>query len=608
MRFAAGGSVRLLVVALLVLTPAAPVCAQDEEVAIDEVQVGQRVEVDGSLRSDGTFEAREIERKEADDKIEVTGVVRGVQVDGDKMRFIVLSILFEVDEDTQFLDGAGAPRGAAVLAVGSWVSVKGRERASGKIEARSVRVVAPRPGAREDLEGVVAEVGALPGGALFFRIGPQVVVAAEGSLAEEGGFGRFPAGPRVGPAPDGLLAYRSINEDDFAPFAYPLFGSFFFGGRVRYQLSVEDNFDLDRRRNSDVAETGVSTALRAAGNVTPELFAHVELRIDDIEVIYDNDRDLSRGGRIRAGENFLFYRGLLGLPLDLQVGRQDFDEYREWVYDEDLDAARLFVRLPPVNLELSISEVLFDADPEQKDIRNAIAYGSVDLTPRHQAAAYVVDRDDRRSTSANRTLGLRARGEPAERLRYWSELALARGKDGENRIEGWGLDAGATYVFRAPLAPSVTLGYAYGSGDEDPDDGVDRTFRQTGLQDNNDRWNGVTSFKYYGEILEPELRNLQVFTAGVGVRPTARTSIDLVAHYYLQAETAPMELRPITNLRQDAGGDSPKLGWEVDLIFGSKEWKPMRLELVLGWFHPGSAFERARNDAAFVRLQVDYRF
>ena len=49
------------------------------------------------------------------------------------------------------------------------------------------------------------------------------------------------------------------------------------------------------------------------------------------------------------------------------------------------------------------------------------------------------------------------------------------------------------------------MGWAWGSGDQEPQSGNNGTFRQTGFQDNNDKWSGVTSFRYYGELVDPEL-------------------------------------------------------------------------------------------------------
>ena len=204
-------------------------------------------------------------------------------------------------------------------------------------------------------------------------------------------------------------------------------------------------------------------------------------------------------------------------------------------------------------------------------------------------------------------------GEAGEQLKYWADAAFVGGDPGVDNdqpnaddLRGHGLDAGATYVLEGPLEPSFTLSYAFGSGDSDPDDGTDRNFRQTGLQDNNARFNGVTSFKYYGELLEPELSNLKIFTAGVGVRPSRKTSIDLLYHRYRQ-DVAFDELRD-SNLDEDPNGDSRALGEEIDLIVGVRKWHDIDVEFIAGHFSPGDAFPRNADSALFFNFEARYRF
>ena len=74
--------------------------------------------------------------------------------------------------------------------------------------------------------------------------------------------------------------------------------------------------------------------------------------------------------------------------------------------------------------------------------------------------------------------------------------------------------------------------YAWGSGEQGND--RDGTFRQTGLQDNDAVLSGVTSFRYYGELLDPELANLHILTAGIGGRLSRNVSLELVGHRYRQ--------------------------------------------------------------------------
>ena len=132
--------------------------------------------------------------------------------------------------------------------------------------------------------------------------------------------------------------------------------------------------------------------------------------------------------------------------------------------------------------------------------------------------AFAIVLDDR-TKRQDRPLffGLRSLGEVDvfdDEIEYWADLATVRGKDEGTDIKGYGFDIGATYELNAPLRPYFTLAYAFGSGDSDPDAGTDKEFRQTGLEGNENKFGGITSFKYYGETFNPELRNLKISNRG----------------------------------------------------------------------------------------------
>ena len=132
--------------------------------------------------------------------------------------------------------------------------------------------------------------------------------------------------------------------------------------------------------------------------------------------------------------------------------------------------------------------------------------------------AYNFFQDDRGSANKSSIFyGLHLSGEMIHSLKYWLELAHVRGRSKSNKIRGIGFDLGSTYKLDLPLRPSITLGCAFGSGDDDPLDNENNNFRQTGLQDNSAKFNGVTHLKYYGEMFDPELSNLVILTAGFGL-------------------------------------------------------------------------------------------
>jgi alginate production protein len=178
--------------------------------------------------------------------------------------------------------------------------------------------------------------------------------------------------------------------------------------------------------------------------------------------------------------------------------------------------------------------------------------------------------------------------EPVADLDYWLELAYVGGRDGAKTIRGWGGELGATYELQRGPRPSLTLGFAFGSGDRDPGDRYDESFRQTGLQDNEGDFGGAASFKYYGEVLDSELSNLGILTAGIGIRPADQFSLDLVYHYYLQHRASPT-LRN-AGIDADPAGRSRHLGSEVDFIVGLAELLDrVEFKAAVGYFMPGAA-------------------
>ncbi|MFT7168190.1 MAG: hypothetical protein ACI80K_001315, partial [Paracoccaceae bacterium] len=61
------------------------------------------------------------------------------------------------------------------------------------------------------------------------------------------------------------------------------------------------------------------------------------------------------------------------------------------------------------------------------------------------------------------------------------------------------------------------------------------------------------------------------------------------------------------DIREDPSGLDRDLGWEVDLVFGSRSLERANFELVMGRFDPGGAFPGAAHAwvvKAQVRLQL----
>ena len=174
-------------------------------------------------------------------------------------------------------------------------------------------------------------------------------------------------------------------------------------------------------------------------------------------------------------------------------------------------------------------------------------------------------------------------------------------------VGGFGIDVGATWQLPLPLRPYLTAGFAYGSGNPGMTENSDTGFRQTGMQDNNDRFRGVVSFRYYGELLSPELSNLQVVTLGLGTRFLSRSSIDFLYHRYRQPHAAPF-LRDV-DFKRDPTGLDGDIGEEWDLIVGIENFQPVEFKLVGAIFRTGRAFAPEQGQLSYLAsLRIRFNF
>lgn len=296
-------------------------------------------------------------------------------------------------------------------------------------------------------------------------------------------------------------------------------------------------------------------------------------------------------------------------PFEFTVGRRNFEDGRLWLYDAALDAA--IVKLNHGNFQTEVSasrENWLDMDVfvrvPRGHINNYIWYTEYRGIEDHKLAGYWIKRNDRKGLEGEpQYSGVRAYGRPSDEFNYWTELGFARGKDQLNLdLKGRAFDAGGTYRFKnLPRQLSITLGYAYGSGDSNDTDDKNTEFRQTGLQSNEARFGGVTQFKRYGEAFDPELSNLKISTVGFGFRPAPTVFVDLVYHRYRlnnianefrsSGITAEMN-RVNTRLSRDVGS-------EIDVILGFRNMFGVRrlgFEVRAGIFLPGDAYLRNDGD------------
>ncbi len=380
---------------------------------------------------------------------------------------------------------------------------------------------------------------------------------------------------------------------------------------LNLEAKTKRNFDLERGKADGLFSTEPEFGFTLLYDAAPWFNAVTTVELSRQDRLENDRNKRNKGFELSIKEAYVEFPDLFD-RFALRLGRQDFDDELEWLYDEELDAVRLFYEHGQYEAEFSVSrEHLADNDLLNVDksdkITNYLAVVRRKINEDSYIDAYALYRDEHafrdRTPEDLLFLGIQTAGE-IEDFSYWLNAAYVTGDISGNDISGFGIDAGATYVFDHVLEPSVTLGVAFGSGDNEPDNGQDGNFRQTGLQDNSQRFNGVESFRYLGELVRPELSNMWIFTAGTGIRPSERSSIDLVYHYYRQVE-ADDELRH-TKLKMDPNGLHKDLGHELDMVFGYREIEDINISLILGLFIPGKAFDSDASNAYFGSFEVSF--
>jgi hypothetical protein len=422
------------------------------------------------------------------------------------------------------------------------------------------------------------------------------------------------------------------------------------GGQYEVSPEHRDNYNLDSDDDRNLTRVNQEFRVEMLYNYSPSLIMFFEPQLVHV---WDrrSDREDESELKLRRGQSWIYWAFLPDAGLALQVGRQNLQERRSWWWDVDLDAARLHFSSATVLAELGIAKEVFpvslddDILPDQEDVTRGFGRWDWQWAGRqHLEFFWLSERDRSGSPEVGLPviedvvdvrdadldwLGMRAIGrwktKPLGTLFYWTDVAHVSGSetltdfsetiDGlfspgaatQIDVRGWAVDAGLTLRPRKNRQLSFTASYAMGSGDDGSDSTLDRSFRQTGLNSNKDNYRGVTRFRYYGELLRPELSNLQVMTFAFGHRFLSASSLDLVYRNFRQvyASTTLRSARigaPLNGVDKDVGN-------EIDLVIGVEEWRNWELSVVGSVFLPGDAFGPGADEKAYrADLRVRYIF
>ena len=571
-----------------------------------QLRLGHWIEAKGDLR-DTVFVVSEVEVVEPADEEELIGTA--VRVSGLDQRFELLGLRVDVTSETEWRDvSLDKLEGVRVKVQGRW---KG-----GKLVAKEV---SKRGEGRDRIAG---RIDAIKGEA------PQRVLEVmdfQLQLSGDTELDKPESLLEAKLAPERMVQRRTevrrVDAEDYIPGSLQLSETLSFGALVDTKWTRESNRDLDETIGDQVDSPRAALRLQLLWLPTESTSVLVSPRVEYSAYLDENGED-DRGFNFKLNEVWMRQDDPWGYGAYLQVGRLDFDDDREWIWKRYLDAARVRWEKGYWNAEVSAMTLLDGDDSSDSDVRDEgtqsmYAQAGWDDGDR-SVSLWVLDQrfsgvdpdpfagdDPLDGRDWPIFFGARVLGEWIDDVDVWADLCIVRGYRDTIDIEGFGFDIGATWESAAFAPFYFTAGYAWGSGDDPATPDVNEAFRQTTWQRNNGKFGGVTSFRYYGEAMEPELSNLGILTLGVGTRIGRKNSLDLVWHTYQQDQAA--DFIRDSALDVDPDGISTDLGSEIDLIFGSKAIDGWDFELVYGRFAPGDAFADA--DATWMAsAQVRYRF
>ncbi len=454
-----------------------------------------------------------------------------------------------------------------------------------------------------------------------------------------------------------LARQLGVSLDDNRPedqFETTMFGRpLIVGGELEAAGQWRDNLDL-------TGEDGV-------GKLTPEaqleflyLFSDRLIAFAEVKAFVDSEVWTETGdGESDAGldlrEAWVLAPRLFGSDFSLQVGRQQYQDRREWWWNENLDSVRLHYVQGRFTAFLGVAEAqlrtstLEDISPEDEDVTRYLGNAAFTWTRHDRLEAFllsqqdhsgapainaVLDEDSQDEADSDLTwVGLRARTRQsigdAGKVFLSGDLAMVDGDETVTEfadfapgqiqavdrfsqdVSGWAADVSVSWEVPIDLEPVASIAFAYGSGDDTPSNGSDDSFRQTGLQGDNGKFRGISRFRYYGETLRPELSNLRVLTLSLGSPAPApgegEAWIEAVFHNYAQAEAS----TDFRSERLDVGpnGVDEHLGDALDVIYSFESGRRWEFEATLGSFRYGDAFGANRGEWAYsASFKLDYNF
>jgi alginate production protein len=555
------------------------------------------LEIEGKWDAENSvFVARKIEELPKERRPKFRGEIQ--EIDLEKELITVYGIPIEIDDETQFSD---SDSDLEDLKVGQRVEVSCKVREAGNWEASKIKITDVKES--DKVKGTVTAIsidGDPPDTLKIHRL--LIILTAKTKVVEAAGYFEDKEDDIWGDLKSSRLYYDGGGldiSDRFTAYA-------------EYRQSIRDNREFDLSDNYDFDNNNAEPEIRLEliGNYNRHLQSFAQLRVR--EKYYFNDNRINPPPddlQADITQLYLLARNIGNRGFALQIGRQDFDERREWLFDEYLDAARgYYYGLDKFIFNAAYINNISPVNDKYETWTDFLLQARYFPDHDNFFEVYTLLRKDSEETRNREPVyyGARYYGNPVPYLRLWAEGSLLDGEDKGKSQSARAFDLGATFSpGNMKFSPSITMAYATGTGDKTGADNISNEFRQTGYQDNTDYFGGYKTIQYYGELLDPELSNLIIKTLGAGIKPHSHISAEIIYHDYKQDH-------PDDNLRGNLidpparpNGVSDDIGREFDFIFAVVNiWGRFNFSWILAIFSPGAAFSPRLNDAAMNKFDI----
>jgi len=306
-------------------------------------------------------------------------------------------------------------------------------------------------------------------------------------------------------------------------------------------------------------------------------------------------------------------------PCWLKIGRRYFGVGQRVAYSDVHDGAEIYLSLPKGSIKAFVSRAL----PHEENIDTSIPgytkesdryfYGleyTYSAIPDQSLYGYLVIQRDCTDESPDDPIhdftynseyfGLGAQGKAAAGLNYLAEIIRETGKsfvydtNEKSDVDAWAGIFGINYDWQAYSHPSLSLRYAFGSGDSDRLSVTDTQNGNISGEDNN--------FLYFGYIptgyaLFPRLSNLHLYKIGISFKPMENSplfknlSLGIDYYRYYKDKSTGGIYDP------DATESDDDIGSELDLTLSWQILSDISCWVQYGHFYPGDAYSITANDS-----------